>query len=297
MIEKISNINETIKNNITNNDTIFIGGFGHLIPFFLSHELIRQNKKDLTICRSGADILFDQLIAAKIIKKVIFGYIGNPSIGLSHSFNRAYKSKKIEVEEWTNQSMILRFHAARMGVSYLPSKILQIGDKPPSIDYLQSTSCPYTGNIYSAIPSLKPDVALIHAQKADKYGNVQMWGIDGDTIEGALASDKIIVSVEKIIDNETLKLSPEKTVIPSHRVTSIVEVPFGAYPSYVSGFYSRDDDHYKEYDSISRDEDKLAQYLDEWIYSSETITEYQEMIGKEKLIDLEKGPCGKYESI
>ncbi len=293
MIEKISNINETIKNNITNNDTIFIGGFGHLIPFFLSHELIRQNKKDLTICRSGADILFDQLIAAKIIKKVIFGYIGNPSIGLSHSFNRAYKSKKIEVEEWTNQSMILRFHAARMGVSYLPSKILQIGDKPPSIDYLQSTSCPYTGNIYSAIPSLKPDVALIHAQKADKYGNVQMWGIDGDTIEGALASDKIIVSVEKIIDNETLKLSPEKTVIPSHRVTSIVEVPFGAYPSYVSGFYSRDDDHYKEYDSISRDEDKLAQYLDEWIYSSETITEYQEMIGKEKLIDLEKGLCGK----
>ena len=293
MIEKISNINETIKNNNTNNDTIFIGGFGHLIPFFLSHELIRQNKKDLTICRSGADILFDQLIAAKIIKKVIFGYIGNPSIGLSHSFNRAYKSKKIEVEEWTNQSMILRFHAARMGVSYLPSKILQIGDKPPSIDYLQSTSCPYTGNIYSAIPSLKPDVALIHAQKADKYGNVQMWGIDGDTIEGALASDKIIVSVEKIIDNETLKLSPEKTVIPSHRVTSIVEVPFGAYPSYVSGFYSRDDDHYKEYDSISRDEDKLAQYLDEWIYSSETITEYQETIGKEKLIDLEKGPCGK----
>lgn len=293
MIEKISNINETIKNNITNNDTIFIGGFGHLIPFFLSHELIRQNKKDLTICRSGADILFDQLIAAKIIKKVIFGYIGNPSIGLSHSFNRAYKSKKIEVEEWTNQSMILRFHAARMGVSYLPSKILQIGDKPPSIDYLQSTSCPYTGNIYSAIPSLKPDVALIHAQKADKYGNVQMWGIDGDTIEGALASDKIIVSVEEIIDNETIKLSPEKTVIPSHRVSSIIEVPFGAYPSYVSGFYSRDDDHYKEYDSISRDEDKLAQYLDEWIYSSETITEYQEMIGKEKLIDLEKGPCGK----
>ena len=293
MIEKISNINETIKNNITNNDTIFIGGFGHLIPFFLSHELIRQNKKDLTICRSGADILFDQLIAAKIIKKVIFGYIGNPSIGLSHSFNRAYKSKTIEVEEWTNQSMILRLHAARMGVSYLPSKILQIGDKPPSIDYLQSTSCPYTGNIYSAIPSLKPDVALIHAQKADKYGNVQMWGIDGDTIEGALASDKIIVSVEKIIDNETLKLSPEKTVIPSHRVTSIVEVPFGAYPSYVSGFYSRDDDHYKEYDSISRDEDKLAQYLDDWIYSSETITEYQEMIGKERLIDLEKGPCGK----
>ena len=293
MIEKISNINETIKNNITNNDTIFIGGFGHLIPFFLSHELIRQNKKDLTICRSGADILFDQLIAAKIIKKVIFGYIGNPSIGLSHSFNRAYKSKKIEVEEWTNQSMILRFHAARMGVSYLPSKILQIGDKPPSIDYLQSTNCPYTGNIYSAIPSLKPDVALIHAQKADKYGNVQMWGIDGDTIEGALASDKIIVSVEKIIDNETLKLSPEKTVIPSHRVTSIVEVPFGAYPSYVSGFYSRDDDHYKEYDSISRDEDKLAQYLDQWIYSSETITEYQEMIGKERLIDLAKGLCGK----
>ena len=136
MIEKISNITEAIKKNINDNDTIFIGGFGHLIPFYLTHELIRQNKADLTICRSGADILFDQLIASKIIKKVIFGYIGNPSVGLSHSFNRAYKSDIIEVEEWTNQSMILRLHAARMGVSYLPSKILQIGDKPSNINYL-----------------------------------------------------------------------------------------------------------------------------------------------------------------
>jgi|TARA_B110000438_G_scaffold298115_1_gene345700 glutaconate CoA-transferase subunit A len=293
MIEKISNITEAIKKNINDNDTIFIGGFGHLIPFYLTHELIRQNKADLTICRSGADILFDQLIASKIIKKVIFGYIGNPSVGLSHSFNRAYKSDIIEVEEWTNQSMILRLHAARMGVSYLPSKILQIGDKPSNINYLKSTICPYTGDLYSAIPSLKPDVALIHAQNADKYGNIQMWGIDGDTIEGALASDKIIVSVEKIINNEKLKEHPEMTVIPAHRVTSVIELPWGAYPSYVSGYYSRDDDHYMEYDQISRDEEKLLDYLDEWVHSSKTLKKYQEMIGKERCNSLEKGQCGK----
>jgi len=292
MIEKLSNLHDAIKNNVSSDDLIFIGGFGHLIPFYLTHELIRQNINNLSICRSGADILFDQLIASGIIKKVIFGYIGNPTVGLSHSFNRAYKSNTIEIEEWTNQSIIMRLHAARMGIDFIPSKILQIGDLPENIQFIKKIISPYTGQEYSAIPSLKPDVALIHAQQADKYGNVQMWGIDGDTVEGALASDRIIVSVEKIIDNKEIKESPGKTIIPSHRVTNIVELPWGAYPSYVSGFYSRDDQHYISYDSVSRNESELKHYLNEWVINLDNIELYMEKIGKENRLSLEKGLCG-----
>tara|TARA_Y100000590_G_scaffold452259_1_gene595112 strand:+ start:96092 stop:96976 length:885 start_codon:yes stop_codon:yes gene_type:complete len=293
MLDKVSNLKNVIKTNISQDDVIFIGGFGHLIPFYLTHELIRQKKNNVTICRSGADILFDQLIAANIVRKVIFGYIGNPSVGLSHAFNRAYKSKTIEIEEWTNYSMILRLHAARMGISFIPSKILQIGDIPDNIGPLKEILCPYTGASYSAIPSLKPDVALIHAQYADKYGNIQMWGVDGDTIEGAFASEKVIVSVEKIIDNKQIKENPERTVIPAHRVTAVVELPWGAYPSYVSGFYSRDDQHYIDYDVISRDEDKLTEYINHWINGIDDIEVYKSRIGYEKIRQLEAGLCGK----
>lgn len=292
MIDKTSTVQDAIKNNVNAGDNIFIGGFGHLIPFYLSHELIRQKILDLTICRSGADILFDQLIASEIVKKVIFGYVGNPTVGLSHSFSRAYKKKSIEIEEWTNQSIIMRLHAARMGVSFIPSKILQIGDKPSNIRHLKQVTCPYTDHKFSAIPALKPDIALIHAQCADKYGNIQMWGIDGDTVEGALASDKIIVSVEKIISNSKIKEAPEKTVIPSHRVSNVIELPWGAYPSYVSGFYSRDDDHYIEYDTTSRDEDKLSSYLKNWVHDARNIQEYKKLIGSTKIKELEEGLCG-----
>ncbi len=293
MIDKVSTLQDSIKYGVRNGDTIFIGGFGHSIPFYLAHELIRQNIGDLTICRSGADILFDQLIASNIVKKVIFGYVGNPTVGLSHSFSRAYKKKSIEIEEWTNQSIILRLHAARMGISFIPSKILQIGDRPSNIAYLKQIICPYTKNKFSAIPALKPDVALIHAQCADKHGNVQMWGIDGDTIEGALASDRIIVSVEKIISNSKIKETPEKTVIPSHRVSNIIELPWGAYPSYVTGYYSRDDNHYIDYDAISRDEEKLSTFLKKWVHDVSDIAIYKKLIGSNKIKELEKGICGK----
>ena len=119
-----------------------------------------------------------------------------------------------------------------------------------------------------------------------------MWGIDGDTVEGALASDKIIVSVEKIISNSKIKEAPEKTVIPSHRVSNVIELPWGAYPSYVSGFYSRDDDHYIEYDTTSRDEGKLSSYLKNWVHDARNIQDYKKLIGSTKIKDLEEGLCG-----
>ncbi|MGI9378982.1 MAG: CoA transferase, partial [Methyloligellaceae bacterium] len=142
---KLVSLSNMVQDNVRSGQCLFVGGFGHCVPFALAHEILRQKRTDLTICRSGTDILFDQMIGAGAVTKVIFGYIGNPGIGLSHAFRRAVKDGSIEIEEWTNFSMILRFHAARMGVPFLPSRILQIGDiHTASID-VKSIDCPYTG--------------------------------------------------------------------------------------------------------------------------------------------------------
>ena len=246
-------------------DTVFLGGFGHAVPFALGHELVRAGTRDLTLCRSGADILADQLIAAGCVSSVIFGWIGNPDVGIAHSFRRAIADGTITWEEWTNWSMVLRFQAAAWGMPYLPARVLLAGDGPGEIDGLRQVTCPYTGEELAAIPALAPDVALIHAQRADERGNTQMWGVIGDTVVGALASKRIIVSVEEIVDNSVVDSSPNLTVIPGHRVTAVCEVPWGAYPSYVEGVYTRDDDHYVEYDRLSRTAEGVQEHLDRWV--------------------------------
>ena len=284
--DKTATLPDAIKTHIHDGDTVFISGFGHAVPFALGHEILRQNIKDLTLCRAGTDILFDLMIAAGAIKKVIFGYLGNPGIGLGLAFRRAVKDGTIEYEDWTNFAMILRLHAARLGVPFLPSRILQLGDMPRVLPDLKFMDCPYTGEKLACIPALKPDVALVHAQVADRAGNVQFYGIDGDTIEGALASDKIIVSVEQFVEPEQIAAAPERTRIPAHRVSAVIEVPWGAHPSYVEGHYGRDDAHFYDYDKVGRDAETLNAYLKTWIYDCPTREKYLETVGLEKLSEL-----------
>lgn len=286
MADKTASLTDAVKNNINDGETVFIAGFGHAVPFALGHEILRQNIKDLVLCRAGTDILFDLMIAAGAVKKVIFGYLGNPGIGLGHAFRRAVKEGEIEYEDWTNFAMILRLHAARLGVPFLPSRILQLGDMPKALPDLQFMDCPYTGEKLACIPALKPDVAIVHAQAADRDGNVQFYGIDGDTIEGALASDKIIVSVEQFLEPEQIAAAPERTRIPAHRVTAICEVPFGAHPSYVEGHYGRDDAHFYAYDKAGRDPETLQAYLKEWIFDCPSRDDYLKVLGTEKLSEL-----------
>jgi glutaconate CoA-transferase subunit A len=261
----LRSLEAAVADNVGDGDTVFLGGFGHAVPFALGHELVRAGKRDLAICRSGADILADQLIAAGCVSSVIFGWIGNPDVGIAHSFRRAISDGTITWEEWTNWSMVLRFQAAAWGVPHLPARVLLAGDGPREIDGLRQVICPYTGEELAAIPALAPDVALIHAQRADQRGNVQMWGVIGDTVVGALASKRIIVSVEEVVDDSVVDSSPNLTVIPAHRVTAVCEVPWGAYPSYVEGAYTRDDDHYVEYDRLSRTAEGVQEHLERWI--------------------------------
>jgi glutaconate CoA-transferase subunit A len=285
-MNKSISLSKAVSANISSGDTIFVGGFGHCVPFALGHEILRQKLSNLTICRSGTDILFDQMIAAGAVGKVIFGYLGNPGIGLSHAFRRAVKDGVVDYEEWTNFAMMLRLHAAQLGVPFLPARILQLGDIAGASIRVETIHCPYTGDRLSCIPALVPDVALVHAPQADRAGNVQFHGVDGDTIMGALASKRIVVSVERFVDTEEIAHMPERTRLPAHRVSAVAQIPWGAHPSYVDGDYDRDDDHFRFYDTVSRDADSLSEFLRKWVYDCPDRESYLQCVGEERLLEL-----------
>lgn len=242
--------------NVHDGDLVFVGGFGHAVPFAAGHELIRQGRRDLALCRSGADILFDELIAAGCVRRVVFGWVGNPGIGLGHAFNRALAAGTLELEEWTNFSLMLRLQAAATGVPFLPTRVLLDGDAG-GVAGAARIHCPFTGEELSAVPALTPDVALVHAQRASRAGDVQLWGVVGDTVLGALAARRIVVTVEELVDEDEIRAIPDRTVLPAHRISAIAHAPGGAFPSWVDGYYGRADGEYQAYDTIARDPARL----------------------------------------
>jgi glutaconate CoA-transferase subunit A len=219
-LPKLVPLEEAVRRHLHDGNTVFVGGFGQCIPFAIGHEIVRQGRKDLVLCRSGADIFFDLLIAAGCVAKVIVGYLGNPGIGRAHAFRRAAEGGAIDVEDWTNFAMVLRLHAAALGVPFLPAATMSGGDLPAAVK-VRTIACPYTGERLSAIPALQPDVALLHAQCADADGNLQLFGLPGDSVEGALASRKVIATVEEIVAPETIRQRPDRTVVPGFRVAAV----------------------------------------------------------------------------
>jgi glutaconate CoA-transferase, subunit A len=285
MRKKFVDLRDAVSRHIRDGDTVFVGGFGQCIPFATAHEIVRQGRKDLTLCRSGADILFDLLIGAGCVRKVVFGYVGNPGIGLAHAFRRAVEAGSLEVEDWTNFGMVLRLHAAAMGVPFLPAATLRGRDLPNDLP-VKSITCPYTGEELTAVPALRPDVALIHAQYADEEGNIQLFGLSGDTIDGALASERIVATVEEIVPASVIRSRPDRTIVPGFRVASVSEVKWGAHPSYVDGFYSRDDDAYTDWDKMSRKAEQLTAWIDKNVRGVSDFAGYLNNIDQTRLVAL-----------
>ena len=284
---KVQPLKAALRDLVGDGDTVFFGGFGHAIPFAAGHELIRQERNDLTLCRSGADILFDQLIAAGCVSKVIVGWIGNPGIGLAHSFSRALASNEVEIEEWTNFSLVLRLHAAALGVPFLPTRVLRPGDAADAAGLVERIEDPFTGESLAAVPALAPDVAVVHAQRADHEGNVQMWGVIGDSVEGALASRRVIATVAEIVDRDTVTRDPNRTVLPGYRVDAVCHVPWGAHPSYVQDHYRRDDAFYLDYDRLSRTAEGVSEFLTERVLG---VPDRRRYLASLSLDDLATGP-------
>jgi glutaconate CoA-transferase subunit A len=251
-------------------DTVVIEGFTHLICFAAGHEIMRQRRRDLTLARLTPDLIYDQMIAAGCARKLVFSWAGNPGVGSLHAFRRAVEGKqgagRLEIEEYSHFGMVARFSAGAARLPFWPLRNYMGTDLPTANPLIRSVTCPYTGEALATVPALNPGVTIVHAQRADAAGNTQMWGLVGVQKEAAFASERVIVVVEDLVDEQVIRSDPNRTVIPGIIVSAVVIEPWGAHPSYAQGYYDRDNDFYVAWESISRDPDKLARYLDEFVY-------------------------------
>jgi glutaconate CoA-transferase subunit A len=261
---RIASLAEAVAELVHDGDQVAMEGFTHLIPFAAGHEVIRQGRRDLTLIRMTPDVIYDQLIGAGCARKLVFSWGGNPGVGSLHRFRDAVQHSwpaPLEIEEHSHAGMANRYVA---GASGLPFAVLRgyIGtDLPKQTDTIRPITCPFTGETLAAVPALRPDVTIVHAQRADRQGNVQLWGITGVQKEAVLAAKRSLVTVEEIVD----ELEPRAGAItlPSWVITMAAEVPGGAHPSYAHDYSVRDNEYYRSWDAISRDRNEFERWLGE----------------------------------
>jgi glutaconate CoA-transferase subunit A len=270
---EIVSLAEAVERTIHDGDAVAMEGFTHLIPFAAGHEVIRQRRRDLTLIRMTPDLIYDQLIGAGCARKLIFSWGGNPGVGSLHRFRDAVEHgwpAALEIEEHSHAGMANRYVAGAAG---LPFGVLR-GYNGTGLESLnaghgaatiQPITCPFTGETLTAVAAIRPDVAVIHAQRADRSGNVQFWGIAGVQKEAVLAAQRSVVTVEEIVDR--LGPRPGAVVLPSWTVSYVAHAPGGAHPSYAFGYSVRDNDYYVAWDAISRDRDVFTRWLDEHVYA------------------------------
>jgi glutaconate CoA-transferase subunit A len=247
-------------------DTVALEGFTHLIPVAAGHEIIRQGRRDLTLVRMTPDIVYDQIIGAGCAAKLVFSWAGNPGVGSLHRFRDAVQHgwpTSLEIEEHSHAGMANRYVAGATGLPFAVLRGYAGTDLPARTDTIRAITCPFTGEVLTAVPALNPDVGIVHAQRCDRAGNVQFWGITGVHKEVILASARSLVTVEEIVDE--LDPRPGAVVLPAWAVTHVAEVPGGAHPSYAMGYSERDNDYYRAWDPISRDRSAFTAWLNEYV--------------------------------
>ncbi|MES0362305.1 MAG: CoA-transferase [Anaerolineales bacterium] len=257
-------------------------------PMSLVNEMVRQGVKDLRVAGQGV-LELDMLLAASRIKELDFTYIGLEVYGVSNCLRREVESGRVEtVVEWSNAAITWRFKATAIGVPFIPTRSM-LGTDTFKYSAAKVVECPFTGDPICLLPALILDVGLIHVHRADKYGNAQIDGISGFSAEVARASKRLIISAEEIVDNETIRQAPDRTIIPYYLVDAVVNAPFGSHPGEMCYLYKRDEPQIREWVEASKDPDTTQAYLDKYIYGVKDHEEYLEMIGREQLNELRKG--------
>jgi glutaconate CoA-transferase subunit A len=261
---EIVTLAQAVARNIHDGDFVAFEGFTHLIPMAAGHEVIRQKKRDLTVIRMTPDLIYDQLIGMGCVKKLIFSWGGNPGVGSLHRFRDAIENgwpHKIDYEEHGHAAMASAYAAGASGLPFAPIRGYLGSDLPKYNSNIKWIDCPFTGEKLAAVPAIRPDVAVIHAQKADRQGNVLIWGIVGVQKEAVLAAKRSIVTVEEIVDD--LDAPPNAVVLPSWVVSAVACVPRGAVPSYAHGYYARDNAFYQRWDGIARERETFLKWMKE----------------------------------
>jgi glutaconate CoA-transferase, subunit A len=265
----IATLADALAELVHDGDEVALEGFTHLIPFAAGHELIRQRRRDLSLVRLTPDLLYDQLIGAGCARKLVFSWGGNPGVGSLHRFRDAVERQwpaPIELEEHSHAGLVNRYVAGACGLPFGLLRGYAGTDLPAHTSNVAEITCPFTGELLAAVAALTPDVAVVHAQRADREGNVQLWGILGVQKEAVLAAKRSIATVEEIVDE--LVPRPGAIVLPSWTVTAVAAVPGGAHPSYAAGYSSRDNDYYRRWDAISRDRAAFSAWLDEHVVAT-----------------------------
>jgi glutaconate CoA-transferase, subunit A len=267
---------EAIATHVHDGDTVVVEGFTHLICFAAGHEIIRQGRRDLTLCRLTPDLIYDQMIAAGCARKLVFSWAGNPGAGSLHAFRRAVERREppLELEEYSHFGMVARLSAGAARLPFWTLRNYMGTDLPEANPLIRTVTCPYTGETLATVPALNPDVTIVHAQRADREGNTQIWGLLGVQKEAAFASQHVIVVAEELVDEVVIRADPNRTLIPGLIVDAVVVEPWGAHPSYAQGYYDRDNEFYIAWEQISRDRSALKGYLDEFVYGVRDRAEY-----------------------
>jgi glutaconate CoA-transferase subunit A len=284
MADKRVDMRTAIATYVHDRATVAIEGFTACICFSAAHEIIRQGRRSLTLCRMTPDLAYDQMIAAECARKLTFSYLGNPGVGSLHCVRRAVEKglpRTIELEEYSHFGMVGRYLAGAYSLPFFPLRSYvgsNLPDVNPSIRFVEN---PYGDETIAAVPPLNPDIAIIHAQRADRQGNTQLWGLLGVQKEAAFAAQHVIVVVEEIVEEAIIRSDPNRTIIPGLVVDAVVCEPYAAHPSYVQGYYDRDNEFYLQWDKISRDEEATQAWLEEWVYGVRDRAEYVAKMGAE----------------
>jgi glutaconate CoA-transferase, subunit A len=283
--DKVTSLADAVREYVRDGMTVALEGFGHLIPFAAGHEIIRQRRHDLTLCRMTPDLIADQLIGAGCVSALVASFFASGSAGSLYEIRRrveAHDPAPLRLEEYSHYGMVCRYQAGASGLPFFPLRSYAGSDIPALNPRVRRVDSPYGEGAVYVVPPLRPDVTIIHAQRADRLGNVQIWGILGAQQEAVFAADRAVVLVEEIVDEETIRNDPNRTVIPAHAVDAVVHCPRGAHPSYAQGYYDRDSAFYREWTAISRDRQRLLRWLDDWVYALPDREAYLAKLGHQR---------------
>jgi glutaconate CoA-transferase subunit A len=274
-VAEIVSLGDAVEELVRDGDVVALEGFTHLIPHAAGHEIVRRGRRDLALIRMTPDIVYDQLIGMGCARKLVFSWGANPGVGSLHRVRDAVESswpRPLELEEHSHAGMAAAYAA---GAASLPFAVLrgyagtELAERTSTV---ASITCPFTGEELAAVPAHRPDVGVIHAQQADRDGNVQLWGIPGVQKEVVLASQRSIATVEEIVD--VLEPRPGGVVLPGWVVDAVAVAPGGAHPSYAHGYYERDNDFYVRWDEVSRDRDRFTAWMQRHVLDTADVDEY-----------------------
>jgi glutaconate CoA-transferase subunit A len=267
-VAEVVPLSDAIDRLVHDGDCVALEGFTHLIPFAAAHEIIRQGRTGLTLVRMTPDLIYDQMIGMGCATKLVFSWGGNPGVGSLHRFRDAVRAGSLEVEEHSHAGMANAYVAGASGLPFAVLRGYRGTDLPSVTSTIKPITCPFTGEELTAVPAMNPDVGIVHAQRADRSGNVQLWGITGVQKEVVLASRRSLVTVEEIV--EELSPVPGAIVLPSWVVGYVAVAPGGSHPSYTQGYSVRDNAFYSAWDAISRDRETFLAWMRDHVMFSAT---------------------------